>query len=103
MAPEKTAPTPDPAFQARAAIAFTPARSRGVKEENVIAFQVALDPYISQARSASAATTTGRSDANAATSANGTEPSTTPTTAGTAPNRRARNRPCASAPTLPAP
>src|SRR6185295_11375526 len=101
-APEITAPDPEPAFQASAAIAFTPALSRGVKDEKIVAFHVALDPYISQARSASAATTRDRSAANAATSANGSEPSTTPTTDGTAPKRRARNRSCARAPRLPA-
>src|SRR6266850_5942611 len=102
MAPEMTAPEPEPALHARAAIALTPARSRGVNDEKMTAFHVALEPYMSHARSASAATATDRSDANAATTAKGTEPRTTPTTDGTAPKRRARKRPCASAPRLPA-
>ena len=55
MAPEITAPAADPPAQARAATAFTPARSLGVNDENVRAFHVADEPYMKKARNASAA------------------------------------------------
>src|SRR5438093_1741247 len=102
IAPERIAPTAFAALHARAKTAFAPARSAGVNDESWKAFTVPLAPNMRKCRTPRAPTAIGSAPVKAATSAKGNDSVSTRTIDGIAPRRAATNRPCSSAPMLPA-